>query len=116
MATAGYRSLAAPWVGGAASPVPQKGYTSLLGFWIGGISSPPGSAPEAGYTSMLAFWAGGASGLQGTIEPPTEETPTFTGGYGARIGVDRYKQHRSQIIRDEQEIIQILAIISKCLH
>lgn len=44
----GYRSLAAPWIGGAAAPV---------------------TVAQAGYRGLLAFWAGGASSLDAVAEP-----------------------------------------------
>lgn len=46
----GYRSLLAPWMGGASSPpIPHGGYRSLLAFWGGGaFGSPPVTLPSGG--------------------------------------------------------------------
>lgn len=61
----GYRSLAAPWIGGAASEpaVTNGGVRSLFAFWIGGAASSP-AVVNAGYRGLLAFWAGGAANRQ----------------------------------------------------
>ena len=32
----GYRSLLAPWIGGASAPQTGNGYRSLFAFWMGG--------------------------------------------------------------------------------
>jgi hypothetical protein len=41
----GYRSLVAPWAGGASAPAQSAGYGSLVAFWLGGAYAAPGSTP-----------------------------------------------------------------------
>lgn len=68
---AGYRSLAAPWIGGAAGdPVAPNdaGVRSFLAPWIGGASGDPPVVAGGGYRSFLAFWMGGAA--NGNQRPP----------------------------------------------
>lgn len=64
---AGFRGLAAPWVGGAAAP-PRT----------------------AGYRSLLAFWLGGAAAGVGAVEP--EEEP---GAGGLAVPIQRPRQYES---------------------
>jgi hypothetical protein len=59
-----YRSLAAPWIGGASNgpaPASNGGYRSFLAFWAGGASGLAPAAEGSGYRSLLAFWIGGAA-------------------------------------------------------
>jgi hypothetical protein len=55
------------------------GFRSLLAPWIGGASSPPGApAAQGGFRSLLAFWAGGAT--TGIVVTPEPETTVSGGG------------------------------------
>lgn len=56
---------------GLSAPTGTKGYRSLLAPWLGGACAP--SAARPGYRSLLALWAGGAFGYLG--EPPEPEEP-----------------------------------------
>jgi hypothetical protein len=87
---AGYRSLAAPWLGGAAAP----------------------SRPAA-YRSLLAPWLGGAFGYAGTTPP---EPPLVIGGgwKPRRIPIDRDRFTPLQLARDEDDVI--LATIMAAIH
>lgn len=61
---AGFRSLLAPWIGGAvAYPVTiNAGFRSLLAPWVGGASADPAPVVTAGFRGLFAFWMGGGAG------------------------------------------------------
>jgi hypothetical protein len=76
---AGFRSLLAPWIGGARVEPPQPGVRSLLGFWIGG------------------------AGLPAAVEPPApEEAPQVLGGK-RRLRDDGEHHERVRRYWDERE-------------
>lgn len=66
----GYKSLLAPWIGGAsANPAAAVGgVRSLLAPWIGGAAA-SATAQTGGRRSLLAFWMGGAT--SGIVVSPT---------------------------------------------
>jgi hypothetical protein len=108
VAEAGYRSLAAHWIGGASDEKPPAGYRSLLGFWLGGIGSPPGIAPTAGYQSMLAYWAGGAHD-----GPALAVVPVGPTGIGRETGLE---DPRKRGMIDDTDITEILTILRPFLN
>jgi hypothetical protein len=89
---AGYRSLLAPWAGGASAtePVTQAGLRGLLAPWLGGAGSGVPVGPSAaGCRGLLGFWVGGAGA--GPAVPPA---PARASG-GGRI---RVKPRRPVVI------------------
>lgn len=112
--SAGYRGLAAPWVGGAGATPPGgpalTGFRSLLAPWLGGASAAPAVAPvEAGYRSLFALWAGGA-GAALAVTPPGV---SFGGSGPLRIPVDRL---RLQQLADDELIAIVIAAALPLLH
>lgn len=105
--SAGFRSLPPVPLGiQAPSGVSKAGYRSLLAPWIGGASA-PGSAPAAaGYRSLLAFWMGGVSGFTSSPVPPTPPSPPVS-----QLDGRRYEW----IFRDDEDICLILASVSDYL-
>lgn len=70
---AGFRSVL-PLLGlSSGTSTNQPGYRSLLAPWIGGASSPSGVVTQAGFRGLLAFWIGGAS-ADSTPAPPVDDT------------------------------------------
>lgn len=79
---AGFHS-ALPLLGlsGTASTT-QGGYRSLLAPWVGGASAPSAPATQGGYRGLLGFWIGGASAGSAPTPPTPGGNPNGGGGYG----------------------------------
>ena len=72
-----------------------------------GISSP---APTGGMRSLLAFWAGGA--LSGSAVPEVVTTTPGTNDADYYLALHHRDQRRNRIRRDDEELAQLIAIIS----
>ena len=112
---AGFRSLLAPWVGGAGLPdagvePPQPGVRSLLAPWIGGARVEP---PQPGVRSLLAPWIGGAGLPDAGVVPPQPAAPLVRGSAGGTWGRTNATSSAPRWTREDElaEILQIIAII-----
>lgn len=114
----GYKSLLAPWIGGASSnpsaAVPNGGVRSLLAAWIGGASAPPGSpAANGGVRSLLAFWAGGAT--SGAVQPQAVVSPFYSGGWEHHPWLRKRKSYVEEQEIPEEVSEAIVAIAEKAI-
>lgn len=73
-------ALFALGLGNGSVPAASAGMRSMLAPWIGGAGSPaaPGT-PDSGFRSMLAFWAGGAANAGETAQ--SEARPSGQGNW-----------------------------------
>jgi hypothetical protein len=76
----------------------------MLAPWIGGASSTEAAPASGGMRSMLAFWAGGACAGIDTSRP--------RGGGDKKAKRKRLEESYARIARDDDELAQLLAIIT----
>lgn len=89
----------------------MAGYHSLLAPWLGGVSAPALPVAQAGYRSLNAFWMGGtSSGAAATTQDP--------GGYWRteyQLAYERLQDRKRKALRihrDDQEILELLALFT----
>jgi hypothetical protein len=99
-----------PVLGFSGSPVStQAGYRSLLAPWLGGAASGPAAPTVAGYRSLLAPWLGGAwSG----IGSPVLATAPASGGGGGEAFLHHHDGRLDRLRRDERDVLEILLLIA----
>lgn len=78
----------------------------MLAPWIGGASGQAVAPATAGVRSLLAFWAGGA--ISGSVAIETDTAAAGTNDHDFFHG----ERHRQRIRRDDEELAQLLAIIT----
>ena len=105
---AGFRSLFAPWLGGASSQAPTTtaGLRGLFAPWLGGASSPT-VASSSGFRGLLAFWAGGASAGEAAPETPVDE------GGGWQPFHAYYQRRRIEELRQVKAKLQELEVVAQ---
>lgn len=93
--TAGYRSWAAPWLGGASAP----------------------SQVTLGYRGIAALWMGGASARVSAPIPPPTPQEELQDGAGSRKRRDQtnweweQEKLRKDLIQDEIEVLNLANIV-----
>jgi hypothetical protein len=96
-------------ISSTAAPASSGGRRSMLAPWIGGAAATAVAPETAGVRSLLAFWAGGA--LSGSVAIASGTTPG-TNDDSTRLAIAHRDQRRNRIRRDDEELAQLLAIIS----
>ena len=109
-------------LGLAAAPAASNpgGVRGMLAPWIGGASAPAAAVTGGGCRSFLAFWAGGAC-----AGPSVVTSPSFTVTVGKPNPIYHYdestrqwevERHDALLRTEDEEIVQLLAIITGIIH